>query len=1227
MKKIFKYLVSLLFIFSLLFIPTKVLAQEDSYYVCFQSENYAIKNKNIMLKNEDDNTYYLENITLSKVDAFYITNGKGEKYYSKNNSEMRVEESTSLAYTIYFSKEFNYDNDHVTNNMYVSDCHYTYALYNKGSYKLKLDDQNSITLEFNAYQKNYDSFEASNVELAQNQVIQVLDNTDEENVLSSYTIKTSGKYHIIYTPSKVIDGKTYQFNEDGEYGSGDDYIYQIYPEIEEEYFIAFKNINYDKVTPIQYNEKNLYPLKKDLNHPNESIYKTESFFINEIDYKIEYEIYLKGPGDYILIDDDNDEDTNVSKLTSSYIGWYVLSLVEINGIYSSRIDIQDKDFGNYYLASKDNDYLYTEFGSTNLNDNYQFIKLENDDDDYNKDYDQYRLIINISDDLLDTDMYITNGLSFYKNGVDYITFNVAGTYEILFSDSHLYGRNQYYKYSLERDDIKYEEIKIQDYDDLVTMVNNCNDNPEYSINKYFYLTNDINVKDENLMINSFYGTFDGNYHTLKGINLNTEDSLTNIAFFRVLGKNAVIKRLNIEITITAEKSSNVGFIGYSYGTVSNINIKGTIKGLDHVGSIVGYNANYKLEDKDEVVESNKNYGYGTITSIENNCNIFGERYVGGITGFNGGKIYECVNNGEINNKSYSSTKTIEGIGGISGYSTGIIAQCTNNNVVGYKDIGNFVGGICGLSTGMYYYDFNYGNVNGLSYVAGIIGCYGSLKNENDYNEYTEETDLNKHYLTYLYNTGDIYGSNNIGGIIGLVTGTGLSLKNAISSGTIEAKNGSYAGGIVGYLTSGTIESVNSSATIKASGVNQGKYVGGIIGYNNGTIRYAYSTTNLIGNDYLGGIVGYMTSTAKLYSSVSNTLIMEKNEATEYVGYVIGYVDGLPFADTKNDNIKYNYFIGSEYNGIYKYNYGTDSNDMAKMLMPDELESKDILSPYLNINFAGDGFIGGKNSYSYPYLREFEIYVENDNFNDTDYDMEELFNKYQKVFFDLEDKYACISIQINFFEWNQDSGDIDETEKYELIDTYRFYHNDIIKLYPKFHYAELINNQYIYKTDSGNYIVNWDQNAYDFVNQNVYASYTQIITTLSDNDYLIEGSFKEGTTVKVHKYGNTLYAEFKYNDEVIEINNFVIKMKNLDNKNYKITYSDSDNEIETTQYGDYLVIQMNNSNQRIILNEIDNSFPLWATISLSALGGLLIGGIIVMIISKSKKKKENKAIEE
>ena len=410
MKKIFKYLVSLLFIFNLLFIPTKVLAMEDSYYVCFQSENYAIKNKNIMLQNESDNTYYLENVALSKFDAFYITNGKGEKYYSKNNSEMRVEGATSLAYTIYFSKEFNYDKEHISDGMYVSNCHYTYALYNKGSYTLKLDDENSTTLEFNPYQNKYDSFEASNIQLKQEQTIQVLDN--EGNILSSYVVKTTGKYHIIYTPSKVVNGKTYQFNENGEYGSGDDYIYQIYPEIEEEYFISFKSINYDKETPIKYNDEDLYPLIKDLDHPNDNIYKTESFFINEIDYKIEYKIYLKGPADYILIDDDNDEDTNVSKLTSGYIGWYVLSLTETKGVYSSKIDIQDKDFGNYYLASNENNYLYTEYGSTNLINDYKFVMLENDDDDYNKDYNQYRLIITISNDLLNTSMYITNGLSF-----------------------------------------------------------------------------------------------------------------------------------------------------------------------------------------------------------------------------------------------------------------------------------------------------------------------------------------------------------------------------------------------------------------------------------------------------------------------------------------------------------------------------------------------------------------------------------------------------------------------------------------------------------------------------------------------------------------------------------------------------------------------------------------------------------------------------------------------
>jgi hypothetical protein len=101
-----------------------------------------------------------------------------------------------------------------------------------------------------------------------------------------------------------------------------------------------------------------------------------------------------------------------------------------------------------------------------------------------------------------------------------------------------------------------------------------------------------------------------------------------------------------------------------------------------------------------------------------------------------------------------------------------------------------------------------------------------------------------------------------GGLVGWNYGT---ISNCSSSGTITASS-SYAGGISGFTSSGTlIEFCYSTATVNNTSSYAGGITGGIIG---GMIRYCYSTGNVSAGNYAGGIAGGTSSNPTISNSYS-----------------------------------------------------------------------------------------------------------------------------------------------------------------------------------------------------------------------------------------------------------------------------------------------------------------------------------------------------------------------
>ena len=227
------------------------------------------------------------------------------------------------------------------------------------------------------------------------------------------------------------------------------------------------------------------------------------------------------------------------------------------------------------------------------------------------------------------------------------------------------------------------------------------------------------------------------------------------------------------------------------------------------------------------------------------CTIAGNIFsaVGAIVGINVGEVKNCNNVNTI-------VKSENGnVGGIVGVSDASVENCTNSGEVISKN-GMLVGGIIGTTyTGINGYNVtncvNTGNVSGSDNVGGIVGQLypntniSNCSNTGNITSTKTDTDANNvggiagvifGDITNSHNTGKIQAEIQAGGIAGSIgTDCEANITNCYNEGEVQTVQG-ISGGIVGWTsqtgTSGRIE--NNYNKGKISGENQ---VGGIIGRN------------------------------------------------------------------------------------------------------------------------------------------------------------------------------------------------------------------------------------------------------------------------------------------------------------------------------------------------------------------------------------------------------------
>ena len=218
--------------------------------------------------------------------------------------------------------------------------------------------------------------------------------------------------------------------------------------------------------------------------------------------------------------------------------------------------------------------------------------------------------------------------------------------------------------------------------------------------------------------NSYKGTFDGGGHTITGLTFTTNDKYAGL--FGWLNKAGTVKNVVMEgVQITSNQiygGSIGGVAGYSWGTIENCSVSGSVSGTVYVGGVVGAQID------------------GSITGCSSSATVKGMVDVGGVAGqTNGGAtLTACYATGNVIIE-IDPVKNISG-GGLVGFNGG-------NGVRACYATGNVTS--TGSSTG----NVHIFGLLGDNYTT-VTACYWKNNQERGYKTAPESTKVDGTYVTW-----------------------------------------------------------------------------------------------------------------------------------------------------------------------------------------------------------------------------------------------------------------------------------------------------------------------------------------------------------------------------------------------------------------------------------------------------------------------------------------------
>jgi len=286
--------------------------------------------------------------------------------------------------------------------------------------------------------------------------------------------------------------------------------------------------------------------------------------------------------------------------------------------------------------------------------------------------------------------------------------------------------------------------------------------------------------DDNL--DEIRGNLSGQYKLMADIDLSTKFSAgwtpigTDSSPFTGIfdGNNHTVSNLTV-----SSAADYQGLFGYASGaTIKNLNLTGAaVAGGNNVGALAGYSASSTI--------SNCSAAGTSIT---------GTNGVGGLIGYNTGTVTGTA--GSYCHTGFATITGTNNVGGFIGNNTAAISYCyVTGAVTGYYTVGGLIGSNSGPVT--YSHASTTATVNGAYYTGGLIGvngsggpmnyCYASNQVIGSGGTYDTGGLVGRNWdaITNCYATGNVSGSVNVAGLVGLLRNTG-SVSYSYATGTASS---------------------------------------------------------------------------------------------------------------------------------------------------------------------------------------------------------------------------------------------------------------------------------------------------------------------------------------------------------------------------------------------------------------------------------------------------------
>ena len=251
-----------------------------------------------------------------------------------------------------------------------------------------------------------------------------------------------------------------------------------------------------------------------------------------------------------------------------------------------------------------------------------------------------------------------------------------------------------------------------------------------------------------------------------------------------------------------------------------------------------------------------------------------------------------------------------------------------------------VGGLVGtLGTGEISESSFTGDVTGTNTVGGLVGlAFGDITNST-------------------FN-GSVAGERYVGGIAG---GTGApTISNSSAAGNVMGLAGGE-GNIGGLVGGGSATITDSNADVTVTGATGNANIGGLLGYGDWsvTINYSYSTGTVTGDARVGGLVGTLAG-GYIKESYSTGDVFGRTNGS--IGGLVGYADsGMGWGTVRgiyNNGYAISSLIESSYatGDVTQIGSGNDGGGVGGLI--GRLYSGTILNSYSTGDVLGETTVGG-----------------------------------------------------------------------------------------------------------------------------------------------------------------------------------------------------------------------------------------------------------------------------